>query len=139
MMVYGTGRWAHFNVKLHFFLIGTEDEKQTSDKKDGPDLGPLSDFHHMILLRMLRPDRLPIVMSRYVSQHISLNIGGDRNLSLEQALTMSSSQQHAILIIMPCNKRMMTPCQEASPVEIVSSLAEVSIFESTFANGGRLV
>ncbi len=110
-----------------YLITDTEGEKQTSDKKDGPDLGPLSDFHHMILLRMLRPDRLPIVMSRYVSQHISLNIGGDKNLSLEQALTMSSSQQHAILIIMPCNKKMMIPCEEGSPVEIVSSLAEVSV------------
>ncbi len=24
MMVYGTGRWAHFNVKLHFFLLINE-------------------------------------------------------------------------------------------------------------------
>lgn len=39
-----------------------------------PDLGPLSDFHQLLLLRMLRQDRLPAALVRYVNKHLTINL-----------------------------------------------------------------
>ncbi|XP_072048734.1 uncharacterized protein [Amphiura filiformis] len=53
-----------------------EQERQIDDRgqvstQSSPDLGNLTDFHQLILLRIMRPDRLPSAMSRYVNRHLT--------------------------------------------------------------------
>ena len=44
-------------------------EKKEEDKQAGGQ-GSLTDFHQLLLLRLLRPDRFPVAMATYVSKHL---------------------------------------------------------------------
>ena len=52
----------------------TKSEKEPLSKS--PDLGPLSEFHQLLLLRMLRPDRLPVALAKYINKYLTLNLPG---------------------------------------------------------------
>ena len=41
-----------------------------TEESNEPNLRKLSDFHHMLLIRLLRPDRIGIVAERYVRKHL---------------------------------------------------------------------
>ena len=110
-----------FSLWLYIFLnfiLGDENNQEGSN-----DSGSLSDFHQLVLLRMLRPDRLPTAMSRYVSQYLSLRADG--NLTLNQVLDMASHKHHGILVVLPSKDSALPFSVEKSPREIVSKLAEV--------------
>ncbi|XP_033641711.1 dynein beta chain, flagellar outer arm-like [Asterias rubens] len=47
-----------------------DNEGQTSAQST-PDLGSLTEFHQLILLRLLRPDRFPSTARRYVTRHLT--------------------------------------------------------------------
>ncbi|WAR04812.1 DYHA-like protein [Mya arenaria] len=43
----------------------TESTKSEKEHSKSPDLGPLSEFHQLLLIRMLRPDRLPVALAKH--------------------------------------------------------------------------
>ncbi|XP_033103095.1 dynein heavy chain 9, axonemal-like [Anneissia japonica] len=49
----------------------TQANQRDPDNTDSPDLSPLNDFHQLLLIRLLRPDRLPIITARYISKHLT--------------------------------------------------------------------
>ena len=67
-----SGIWS----KLFGFVYSLEEhrpvdnEGQTSAHST-PDLGSLTEFHQLILLRLLRPDRFPSTARRYVTRHLT--------------------------------------------------------------------
>eukprot|EP00105_Crassostrea_gigas_P044993 XP_019929141.1 PREDICTED: dynein beta chain, ciliary isoform X4 [Crassostrea gigas] len=94
-----------------------------------PDLGPLSDFHQLLLLRMLRQDRLPAALVRYVNKHLTINLPEQTDFNLSDVLqdakrhlgvllllppSVSESQQH------PSNRLRLTK----PPVEVLKKMAQ---------------
>ena len=75
---------------------------------------------------MLRPDRLPSAMSRYVSQNLCVGTGG--NLTLDQVLDMALDKHQGILVVLASKDSILPAAAEKSPAEIVSKLAEVYTF-----------
>lgn len=51
-------------------------KSEEKDHSRSPDLGPLSEFHQLLLLRMLRPDRLPVALAKYINKYLTLNLPG---------------------------------------------------------------
>nr|XP_022320176.1 dynein beta chain, flagellar outer arm-like isoform X6 [Crassostrea virginica] len=94
-----------------------------------PDLGPLSDFHQLLLLRMLRQDRLPAALVRYVNKHLTINLPEQSKFNLTDVLqdakrhlgvllllppSVSESRQH------PSNRLRLTK----PPVQVLKKMAE---------------
>ncbi len=74
------------------------EERETARESTGsPDLGGLSDFHQLILLRMLRPDRLPIAMARYVNKHLSLDLQDETTSAADQVRFSSVDLQYTLI------------------------------------------
>ena len=110
-------------------------ESQKSDEKDpskSPDLGPLTDFHQLLLLRMLRPDRLPVGLSKYINKYLTLNLPEQIEFSLSDVL-IDSKRHLGVLLLLPENLsqmkshpvtrlRLTTP-----PVDVLFSLAKVTV------------
>ncbi len=80
-----TGEWEAWykcaepeNEPLPYQPMTTEEEENRPDDNDRqnsahstPDLGSLTEFHQLILLRLLRPDRFPSTARRYVTRHLT--------------------------------------------------------------------
>ncbi|XP_056010102.1 uncharacterized protein LOC125667097 [Ostrea edulis] len=94
-----------------------------------PDLGPLSDFHQLLLLRMLRQDRLLAALVRYVNKHLTINLPEQTEFNLSDVLqdakrhlgvllllppSLSQSQQH------PSNRLRLTK----PPLEVLKKMAQ---------------
>jgi hypothetical protein len=50
------------------------------------DLGPLNDFHQLLILRMLRPDRLPAALARYTDHHLDLHDPMEDSMNVAEVL-----------------------------------------------------
>lgn len=99
-----------------------------------------SAFHEMLLLRLLRPDRLPMALAAYIQQHLTLTEeAGDMAAALVAMVTRSSSaltRASGTFIIQPTGSGtshsddLPTLSQALSPrdpLSLISTLAEVSI------------
>ncbi|XP_052060514.1 uncharacterized protein LOC127700861 isoform X4 [Mytilus californianus] len=65
-----------------------------------PDLGPMTEFHQLLLLRMLRPDRLPTALVNYVNKHLTLNLPDQSDFNL--ADTLKDAKRHlGVLLLLP--------------------------------------
>ena len=98
--------------------------EKESNQEGSEESGSLTEFHQLILLRILRPDRLPTAMSRYVSEY--LNVGSEQNLTLDQLLETASEKHCGILILLPNKDRSLPDFVETNSAQIVSNLAAVS-------------
>ena len=111
-------------------------EKEEEDSKS-PDLGPLTDFHQLLLLRMLRPDRLPVGLSKYINKYLTLNLPEQVEFSLSDVL--KDSKRHlGVLLLLPENSSSMTshPVSRlrltTPPIDVLFSLAKVWVFLHKF-------
>ncbi|KAJ8316217.1 hypothetical protein KUTeg_006231 [Tegillarca granosa] len=94
-----------------------------------PDLGPLSDFHQLLLLRMLRPDRLPVALVRYVNKHLTLNLPEQSDFSLTEVIQDAKRHLGVLLLLPPSasngNKYPAAKLRLTQPpVEILRSMAK---------------
>ena len=104
-----------------YYLSYSEKE---SNQESSTESGSLTEFHQLILLRILRPDRLPIAMSRYVSEY--LNVESEQNLTLDQLLETASERHCGILVLLPNKDKNLPDFVETNSAQIVSNLAAVS-------------
>ncbi|XP_071959570.1 uncharacterized protein [Antedon mediterranea] len=101
--------------------------KQDSGNSSSPDLGPLTDFHQLLLIRLLRPDRLPIVMARYISKHFTSVKPFKCTIP---AILSSATLSLGVLILMPPSPSMNNEHfpsslkMNKSPVELLCSYAQ---------------
>ncbi|KAK6172547.1 hypothetical protein SNE40_016179 [Patella caerulea] len=83
-----------------------EDERSVSRGSErganygSPDLGPLSDFHQLLIIRMLRPDRLPAALVRYIDKHLNLNLPAETDSGLADIL-LDARHHDGILLLLP--------------------------------------
>ena len=108
----------------------TVKSEEKEDNSKSPDLGPLTDFHQLLLLRMLRPDRLPVGLSKYINKYLTLNLPEQVEFSLADVL--KDSKRHlGVLLLLPENLSCMTshPVSRlrltTPPVDVLFSLAKV--------------
>ncbi|XP_069115919.1 uncharacterized protein [Argopecten irradians] len=95
-----------------------------------PDLGPLSDFHQLLLLRMLRPDRLPIALVRYVNKHLTINLPNQSEFNIHEVLKDAKRHLGVLLLLPPSViNGTRNPSSRLSlthpPVEVLLQLAEL--------------
>ncbi|XP_053409232.1 uncharacterized protein LOC123561373 isoform X4 [Mercenaria mercenaria] len=76
----------------------TRSAKENQTKS--PDLGPLTEFHQLLLLRMLRPDRLPVALGKYINKYLTLNLPDQIEFNLQD--TLRDSRRHlGVLLLLP--------------------------------------
>ncbi len=104
-----------------------DDNGQVSTQSS-PDLGNLTDFHQLILLRILRPDRLPSAMSRYVNRHLT---SVKPLASSIGSLIGSSERLLGVMVMLPPtpafgNKQLMSNFSlKQKPTGVLHSIAQV--------------
>ncbi|XP_052258855.1 uncharacterized protein LOC127863384 isoform X2 [Dreissena polymorpha] len=107
----------------------TESTRSEKDHSKSPDLGPMTEFHQLLLLRMLRPDRLPIAMAKYINKYLTLNLPDQIEFNLQDML--KDSKRHlGVLLLLPA--RMDQPSANPvnrlrlthPPVEVLLKLAK---------------
>lgn len=114
------------------FAVGREREETAS-----PELGSLSDFHQLLLLRLLRPDRLPTTMAHYVKRHLSLTTDDMGKLSVQQVLDVTHDSHTGILVLTPpvtANADVTNVANLAlhvSPVSVICAIAKVCLLSSS--------
>lgn len=72
---------------------------QTEGTTSSPDLGSLTDFHQLLILRMLRPDRLPSALARYTEKHLRLNDPAENSMSIAEVLLGARSHLGVLLLL----------------------------------------
>lgn len=100
-----------------------------------PDLGDLTDFHQLVLLRLLRPDRFAIAASKYVARHLTVVKALPTSLG---GLVASVHHQLGVLILMPPtpaygNARLTSEITQISnPTDILREYAKVTAYLITY-------
>ena len=124
----------HSPSYYYYYIITDKDREETAS----PELGALSDFHQLLLLRLLRPDRLPTAMTNYVNRHLSLTTDDTGKLTLEQILDVTRDSHTGVLVLSPpvmADSDVSNVCDssgDVSPVSIICDIAEVCIFRNCF-------
>ncbi|KAK7479595.1 hypothetical protein BaRGS_00029144 [Batillaria attramentaria] len=90
-----------------------------------PDLGPLNDFHQLLILRMLRPDRLPTALARYTDKHLNLNDPNEDSMNIAEVL-LDARSHLGILMLLPTNTGSPDMVPE-SRLKLVSNPVDVLI------------
>ena len=62
---------------------------------------PVTDFHKLLLIRLLRPDRFPTAMADYVSANIELDPDVEPNISLDRLMEALSCGMGGVLVLLP--------------------------------------
>ena len=126
-------------VKDVIFLYLDEGEVQKragEDVKDSTqgEMDAVSAFHKLLIVRMLRPDRLTIAMSSYVQAHLNLSIVGGGSSSVYRDLQAMVGSLHAgVLILMPPRPagNLQQPLSSLSmtrhPADILQDVAKVRV------------
>ena len=66
-----------------------------------PESGSLTSFHQLLLLRLLRPDRLHIAMADYVSIHLNLVDESEKIPDVKSVMDFVAKYQHGVLVLLP--------------------------------------
>ena len=126
-----SGIWS----KLFGFVYSLEEhrpvdnEGQTSAHST-PDLGSLTEFHQLILLRLLRPDRFPSTARRYVTRHLTSVTSHPSSIG---SILGSKERLLGVLVLLP-----PTPAfgnqqfpgslkMKTRPVDVLRGIAQVRI------------
>ncbi|KAK3108743.1 hypothetical protein FSP39_014630 [Pinctada imbricata] len=110
---------------VHLLVVVRTDRENSKT----PDLGPLSDFHQLLLMRMLRPDRLQAALIRYVNKHLTLNLPEQMGFNLSDTL-QDAKRHHGVLLLLPpsVDSDVAHPSTKLSftqpPVEILKKMAQ---------------
>ncbi|XP_078672103.1 uncharacterized protein LOC144911712 isoform X1 [Branchiostoma floridae x Branchiostoma belcheri] len=106
-------------------------EEQAADAGTGsPDLGPMTDFHQLLIMRCLRPDRLPFAMAKYVQKHMPGVLGNKATPSLEAILDAAGDSHIGVLVLLSPSLNSSSQPNIAAidikkhPVEVLKSLAK---------------
>ena len=117
-----------------------EDDEQGDEEEDEQTQNTMTDFHGLLILRCLRPDRLTSAMREYVGEILD-NLQAQIHLSLPEIL---SQIEHSIpiLVLLPDNS--LREMSADSPAKAILQLAEVCaiglrsvICSFHFANAAR--
>ncbi|XP_064650622.1 uncharacterized protein LOC135502065 isoform X3 [Lineus longissimus] len=76
-----------------------KDGDNTSRQSASPDTNQMSDLHQLIVIRMLRPDRLPHAMSKYVSRNLGL--APQPAPTLHDIMESMGNHHYGILVMLP--------------------------------------
>ena len=116
-------------------LLGVGEEQE---ERDSPELGALTDFHQLLLLRLLRPDRLPTAMAHYVKRHLNLTSADAGKLSMQQVIDVTHANHTGILVLTPPVTADMdvsnvdNQTTHMSPVSTICAIAQVCLFRNAF-------
>ncbi|XP_023931015.1 dynein beta chain, ciliary-like [Lingula anatina] len=79
-------------------------QKNTEEEDDGipedPDI-PLTDFHRMLLVRMMRPDRTPAAMATYVNKYLAPHLTAGREPKLSDIQRLMKGNEYGLLVLLP--------------------------------------
>ena len=95
------------------------------------DLGPLNDFHQLLILRMLRPDRLPSALAHYTDKHMNLHDPLEDSMNMAEVL-LDARSQLGVLLLLPTSAASpaMVPDSRlkltSNPVDVLCGVAKVS-------------
>ena len=111
----------------------TEEGEESGRDKGEPgaepeDGEPITDFHRLLLLRLLRPDRFPIAMAAYVSDNLALDLSQEAELSLDQLSDALNFGMGGVLVLLPSDndsQRLSKMVMSTPPGECIKKLAEV--------------
>ncbi|XP_076457719.1 uncharacterized protein LOC143291635 isoform X3 [Babylonia areolata] len=101
-----------------------------------PDLGPLNDFHQLLILRMLRPDRLPAALAHYTDRHLSLHDPLEDSMNMAEVL-LDARSHLGILLLLPTSAASPTMVPESrlkltsNPVDVLCGVAKAVGIEVT--------
>ena len=105
-----------------------DDNGQTS-AQSSPDLGSLTEFHQLILLRLLRPDRFPVAAGRYVAHHLTAVKALPSSIG---SILGSAQRLLGVLVLLPPtpafgNKQFSSNLKmKVKPVDVLRGVAQVS-------------
>ncbi|XP_070202269.1 uncharacterized protein [Littorina saxatilis] len=94
-----------------------------------PDLGPLNDFHQLLILRMLRPDRLPTALARYTDKHLNLNDPLEDSMNIAEVL-LDARSHLGVLLLLPTSASSPAMVPESrlkltrNPVDVLCAVAK---------------
>ena len=102
--------------------------------EDSNDEAPpsLSDFHQLLLMRLLRPDRFPTALANYVTQHFNLNPEDMPTPNLDMVLDGVRAGHQGVLVLLPpspANSDIPIPSSVKlvqEPKDIIAQIAQVS-------------
>ena len=123
----------YYITSLFFCYEGEErpvDEQGQTSPQSSPDLGSLNEFHQLILLRLLRPDRFPAAASRYVQRHLTCVKPLPSAIG---SILGSATRSLAVMVLMPPspaggNKRLPSELKSSTrPVDILQTYAQVGM------------
>lgn len=122
--------WGDFYLsQLSSFIAIENKTSNDQDRQMSPDLGLLTDFHQLLLLRMLRPDRLPSAMSTYVNKHLSLNLPEQTEFNVQETLENAKHHWGILLLLPPSPGPQASPATRLkltdSPVKVLKLMAKV--------------
>ncbi len=80
-------------------------------------------LQRLVMLRILRPDRVVRAMARYCSQNLSIDT--HEPVTLQQVLNRVTDKHPAILLLMENEDTSPLATMRHSPAQLVSSVAEV--------------
>ena len=94
------------------------------------DLGPLNDFHQLLILRMLRPDRLPSALAHYTDKHMNLHDPLEDSMNMAEVL-LDARSQLGVLLLLPTSAASPAMVPESrlkltsNPVDVLCGVAKV--------------
>ena len=97
-----------------------------------PDLGPLNDFHQLLMLRMLRQDRLPAALARYTDRHLPLSDPLEDSMNMAEVL-LDARSHLGVLLLLPASASSTYMVPESrlrltnNPVDVLCDVAKVGV------------
>ena len=121
---------------MSIFLVATPEDgsRPESEQPAKPAREPATDFHKLLLIRLLRPDRFPIAMAHYVSANMELDADVEPNISLERLMEALSCGMGGVLVLLPTDsnsQRLTKMLTTTPPVECIQRIAQSSSIECT--------
>ena len=93
---------------------------------------PVTDFHKLLLIRLLRPDRFPTAMADYVSANIELDPDVEPNISLDRLMEALSCGMGGVLVLLPTDnnsQRLTKMLTTTPPLECIKQIAQAQSIE----------
>ena len=97
----------------------------------------MTDFHQLLLLRMLRPDRLPIALVNYVNKHLTLNLPDQSDFNLADTLKDAKRQLGVLLLLPPSVTSGLKPFSTRlrmtdQPTNVLFKMAQVILYKHLY-------
>ncbi|CAH1797693.1 unnamed protein product [Owenia fusiformis] len=78
-----------------------DDAAKGDDEENEEDSGQINDFHQLLLIRILRPDRFPTAMSKYIEKNLDISLSEEPPLTIEDVTKSANGLHNGLFILVP--------------------------------------